>query len=201
MKWDLNPRRMNVKRKADQMEDIENKIEVKSKNAKIKCICHKITNKKNLIKCSLCSTSQHLKCVFKQSIVSDEEVREYLCPLCWKSSQKPVEAKTTFIATPASIKSQWKDEINRHISDKSFKVLMYDGIANGWVSPTELAKYDAIITDFNILSKELYFSETSSRSLRHDKKFEYPPSPLCFVRWWRVVLGLLYLHRYLNNES
>jgi E3 ubiquitin-protein ligase SHPRH len=65
---------------------------------------------------------------------------------------------------------------------------MYKGISNGWVSPTELSTYNVVITDFTTLSKELYFASSADRSLRKDKKFEYPLSPLMCVRWWRVVL-------------
>lgn len=79
---------------------------------------------------------------------------------------------------------------------------MYNGISSGWISPSEIAKYDAVITDFNTLSKELYFSDTSSsdRALRHDKKFEYPPSPLTSIRFWRVVLDEAQMVENKNNR-
>lgn len=182
----MNPRRSGTKRNFSELEKEDKSPVTMSRN--VKCVCYKTNRIKNMITCEKCSTAQHIKCVF-QSEVTQEDRDSYLCPFCWKLEGRLVEGKATIIVTPASIKSQWKDEIQRHISDKSFKTLVYTGISNGWVSPTELAKYDAVLTDFATLSKELYFSDlTNDRSLRHGKKFEYPQSPLNSVRWWRVVL-------------
>lgn len=156
----------------------------------IKCMCNKQNKRqdvKKLISCTNCWYQQHIKCVFQREI-TNEDRDCYMCPFCWKASERIIEAKTTIIVTPAAIKSQWQDEIKRHINDENFKVLIYEGINKCWVSPVELAKYDAVLTDFNILSQELYFAETISRELRHDKKFENPPSPLSSVLFWRVVL-------------
>ncbi|CRL06169.1 CLUMA_CG018880, isoform A [Clunio marinus] len=184
----MNPRK-GVKRGAEEIEDV---VEMQSKKPELKCICfknvmkQKLPNKK-LIRCIQCLCYQHLKCVFSHD-VTEESFQSYICPFCWKSSGRIIQSSATIIVTPLSIKSQWKDEIMRHVSDKSFKTLMYDGITHGWVSPTELATYDAVITDFTTLSRELYFAETFDRSLRHSKKFEYPTSPLACVQWWRVVL-------------
>lgn len=194
----MNPLRAGTKRKAIEMED-EDKLPAQMSKI-VKCICHSKNRIKKMITCENCFTAQHDKCVF-QGEITQEDRNSYMCPFCWKLEGKIVDAKTTIIVTPASIKSQWKDEIQRHISDKSFKTLTYTGISNGWVSPTELAKYDAILTDFNTLSKELYFSDTSNdRSLRHGKKFEYPPSPLTSVRWWRVVLDEAQMVENKNNR-
>ena len=194
----MNPRRMGKKRKASEMEgDVKLPVPM-SRN--VKCVCHENNRIKKMVTCKTCQTAQHIKCVF-QGEVTEEDRDNYTCPFCWKFGGQLVEAKTTIIVTPSSIKSQWKDEIQRHISDKSFKTLIYTGISNGWVAPTELAKYDAVLTDFNTLSKELYFSDlTNDRSLRHGKKFEYPPSPLTSVRWWRVVLDEAQMVENKNNR-
>jgi E3 ubiquitin-protein ligase SHPRH len=111
-----------------------------------------------------------------------------MCPNCWKSSEKVIDSATTIIVTPLSIKNQWISEFKRHLADPNFKVLSYQGISNGWISPDDLAQYDCIVTDFNTLSKELYFAETIDRQLRTAKKFEYPPSPLIHVKFFRVIL-------------
>lgn len=198
----MNPKKSGTKRTAVALANEEDDVKRK---AVIRCICHK-NEKKNskktdLIVCRNCVTSQHLKCVFKKDILRCDDSL-YLCPLCWKSENRIIDSKTTLIVTPSSIKSQWKDEIAKHIGDKSFKTLMYDGISNGWVGPNELTQYDAIITDFNTLSKELYFFDVnaSDRNLRNGKKFEYPPSPLTYLNWWRVVLDEAQLVENKNNR-
>ena len=185
----MNPRRTGIKRKSeDEIEVTPDKDEGKVSKLKLRCICHKPTQKLNSITCKKCWTSQHIKCVFQTSI-SEEDRNKYKCPFCWKKSKDIIDSPTTLIIMPASIKTQWKDEIQRHVKDNSFKLLIYNGISNGWISPHELVKYDAILTDFNTLSSELYFSDPAvqSRQLRHPKKFEFPPSPLTAVRFWRVV--------------
>jgi E3 ubiquitin-protein ligase SHPRH len=57
-----------------------------------------------------------------------------------------------------------------------------------WISPYDLAKYDCIVTDFTTLSKELYFTETTDRTLRQTKKFVYPSTPLLQMNFWRIIL-------------
>jgi E3 ubiquitin-protein ligase SHPRH len=194
----MNPRRMGTKRKVSEIEDTEKAPVPMSRN--VKCICHNNNRIKNMITCENCSTAQHIKCVFQKEVTQDDR-DSYLCPFCWKLEGKLIDAKTTIIVTPASIQSQWNDEIQRHISDKSFNTLTYTGISNGWVSPTELAKYDVVLTDFNTLSKELYFSDIrNDRALRYGKKFEYPPSPLTSVCWWRVVLDEAQMVENKNNR-
>lgn len=180
----MNRFQASHKRKSSELNDVVN-LPDKALRLKVKCICHKNDNKKGtLISCTQCSTTQHLKCVFQRK-TTQSDIQDYLCPYCWKTSEKIVEGKTTIIVTPSSITTQWRDEFQRHISDNSFKTLMYTGISDGWVSPRELTKYDAVITDFNTLSRELYFCKIEERSLRHDKKFDYPASPLTSVLWWR----------------
>lgn len=184
----MNPRpKRGVKRKSDDFEDIPLKtVQILNnfKGAIVKCICHK-NEKKNqeLIKCTMCFNTQHKACVGEV-----ENIFEYVCPICYKSTNKIIESHTTMIVSPTSIKRQWMSEIQRHVQDKSFKVLLYNGIGNGWISPEELAKYDIVITDFATLSRELYFAESIDRQLRQTKKFEYPPSPLIHVQFWRVIL-------------
>jgi E3 ubiquitin-protein ligase SHPRH len=156
----------------------------------LQCVCNKEVkrvNLKALIICSHCNTAQHVKCVFTRE-VRDEEKNTYLCPLCWKSTNKIVEVSSTIIVAPASIKNQWKSEIHRHVKNENFKVLLYNGISNGWISPDELGTYDCVITDFNTLSKELYFTNTYDRDLRQSKKYPNPQSPLILTKWWRVIL-------------
>lgn len=205
----MNPRRL--KRKFEEV-DRENVKQLHGiSGAPVKCICHekekRKSKKKKTIECPLCNTSQHIACMFQgRNDLSEDDRNDYLCPICWKLSGKVIQAKTTIIVTPASIKNQWKEEVHKHvrhdIEGKTFTVLMYDGISSGWISPPELGKYDIVITDFNTLSRELYFSDRNAneRSLRHERKFEYPPSPLTSVEWWRVVLDEAQMVENKNNR-
>lgn len=181
----MNPRKL--KRKFEEVEDSNIIFETSTKQSgRVKCICQSQKSKKKMIDCTSCQTRQHKSCVLRYEISLEDD---YMCPFCWKASGKFVESQTTLIVTPSSIKNQWKEEIQKHVADTSFKTLMYSGIGSGWISPNEMAKFDVIITDFNTCSRELYFcGETGDRSLRHDKKFEYPPSPLKAINFWRVVL-------------
>lgn len=202
----MNPKKSGLKRSNEALEDGLDMNKLKQSSI-IRCICNnnikskRTKSARTLIVCRNCRTCQHESCVFqKDTLRSDESL--YLCPLCWKTENKIIESKTTFIVTPASIKNQWKDEILKHIGDRSFKTKFYEGISHGWVGPNELSLYDVIITDFNILSRELYFSDTNAndRSRRNEKKFEYPPSPLTYINWWRVVLDEAQLVENKNNR-
>lgn len=187
----MNTRKKGTKRslRNDMTEEALERLKPTKKHT-VKCVCHYENNKikkDNKIICTNCFTAQHITCVFQREITDDDK-KNYICPHCWKSSEKVIDSRTTIIVTPLSIKNQWMSEFKRHIADKSFKVLSYQGISNGWISPEELRTYDCIVTDFKTLSKELYFTETIDRQLRGAKKFEYPPSPLIHVNWWRVIL-------------
>lgn len=77
------------------------------------------------------------------------------------------------------------------MSSEGFKVLVYDGIKrSGWFSPRELAAYDLILTDYSVLSDELYFLDSIQRPehMRRQPQYMNPKSPLAMVEWWRVCL-------------
>lgn len=148
---------------------------------KLFCIC---TNKKedNLINCTLCNFAQHRKCV------NNEQSEYYICPNCWKS-QDLIEGSATLIVSPFPIKEQWQQEIRRHIPFIDFKILLYNGVKSaGWVSPAVLADYDIVLTDYGIMQNEIYYTDNPTRSLRREKSYIIPDSPLTMVRWWRVCL-------------
>ncbi|XP_055700948.1 E3 ubiquitin-protein ligase SHPRH [Phlebotomus papatasi] len=156
---------------------------------RVQCLCggRLVKNKKKLIKCMKCFKSQHQTCVVR---VAENPPEKYICPDCWKK-EPPVESKATFIVSPASIKKQWESEIIRHIRDPNFRVLVYDGVTNsGWIDPGQLAEYDVVVTDYNVMRSEIYFTNENSRSgtLRHEKKHMNPTSPLPCIHWWRVCL-------------
>ncbi|CAO1410529.1 unnamed protein product [Diamesa serratosioi] len=191
----MNPRR-NLKRKHDpereqELDTLICNTEISTgsieEKLKLKCICGKTSksNNKLLLTCSKCKNFQHEDCVNKNK----DQLTTYICPNCWKLSDTIIDSGCTIIVTPSTLKHQWKDEIEKHISKVNFKVLMYEGLSKGgWISPMELKDYDVIITDYKTLQSELYYFESQSKNLRQQKKFVYPPCPLVSIKWWRVVI-------------
>lgn len=71
------------------------------------------------------------------------------------------------------------------------QVLIYNGIKqSGWISPTDLSTYDVVLTDYNIMKTEIYYSESNKREtvMRSERRYIIPTSPLTMINWWRVVL-------------
>lgn len=163
----------------------------KDKKRSFKCICRNGIVR-NLILCNQCQQFQHLKCVQKNRVVNSKETDDnYICPQCW-TSLDVIESKATLIVTPHSIKKQWESEIAKHVGDReNFRVLIYEGVSKfGWISPLDLAEFDVVIVDYNVLRSEIYFTTANSRegSLRHERKHMNSTSPLPLIKWWRVCL-------------
>ncbi|XP_055613761.1 transcription termination factor 2 [Uranotaenia lowii] len=59
----------------------------------------------------------------------------------------------TIIVCPASLMRQWESEINTRVARNSLAVSVYHG-SNRDVKPRHLAKYDVVITTYNIASRE-----------------------------------------------
>lgn len=59
-----------------------------------------------------------------------------------------------------------------------------------WTNPYELGSYDIVLTDYNTLQTEFYYSDPnpSDRKLRHPPRFITARSPLLSVHWWRICL-------------
>lgn len=161
---------------------------VNSKTVKIHCICFRTSSKLKMIMCNECETAQHLDCVMQHAKFY-ESYDHYECPDCWKKSGRIIESKATLIVSPLAIKYQWMSEIQRHVKDSSFRVFIYDGVKNsGWISPRELASYDVVLTDYNVLSSEIYFTKITERHLRRPSKCAKPVSPLPMIQWYRTCL-------------
>uniref|UniRef100_A0A182PQI4 Helicase C-terminal domain-containing protein n=1 Tax=Anopheles epiroticus TaxID=199890 RepID=A0A182PQI4_9DIPT len=126
--------------------------------------------------------------------------RRYICPECWRS-EPMVKSGATIIVTPASIKLQWMSEIRKHVSDPNFRVFVYNGIADSWISPLDLASYDVVLTDYNILQPEIYLLPENERTSRHEKRFLRVPSPLTLIRWWRVCLDEAQMVESVNKNA
>lgn len=162
-------------------------LEPKNQSADLLCVCSS-KSKRNLVRCRHCDRYQHAHCVSK----GQTDLVDYQCPECWSKVTTIIPSAATFIVSPPSIKMQWQKEIEKHVSlDEGFKVLVYDGIkGSGWWSPSDLASYDIILTDYNVLRDELYYLESTNRPehMRRKPQFMIPKSPLTMVEWWRVCL-------------
>ncbi|KAI1096887.1 SNF2 family N-terminal domain-containing protein [Rostrohypoxylon terebratum] len=99
-----------------------------------------------------------------------------------------IASGATLIVTPLALKNQWISEFDKHAPH--LNVVVYEGLKGfneNMVS--ELAGKDVVITTYNVLQAEIHFTvETPERSLRHEKKYDPPKSPLTHICWWRVCL-------------
>lgn len=171
--------------------------------AEFKCTCTKFGSHdpKKLIQCIMCHRTQHRRCVLKHVI--EPNVKKYICPDCWQY-EAPVQSSATFIVSPASIKMQWFVEIEKHIVGSGLKVLIYDGInKTGWISPVELASYDVVLTDYNVMASEIHFTNCNKtdRQMRNPSRFMNLPSPLLMIDWWRVCLDEAQMVETSNNQA
>lgn len=78
--------------------------------------------------------------------------------------------RSTLIVCPLSVFSTWTTQLEEHTKRGSFKVYMYYGERTN--DPTELSKYDIVLTTYNTLGSELNCSH----------------SPINEVEWLRVIL-------------
>ena len=104
---------------------------------------------------------------------SDEEWADYKTPLRHKGG--------TLVVCPASLLSQWESEINNRCKRGMLSVLVYHG-TNRENVPKRLAKYDVVITTYNILTREF-----KARSMVYK------------IHWERVTLDEAHIVR--NHKS
>lgn len=97
-------------------------------------------------------------------------------------------SKATLIITPSTILDQWLSEIDLHVP--SLKVFHYQGIrkSNGLKSAKIFLDCDIVVTSYSDLRFELLYTESHSRTLRHEKRHVSPKSPLIDVCWWRICV-------------
>ncbi|RAL08676.1 putative SNF2 family helicase/ATPase [Aspergillus homomorphus CBS 101889] len=98
----------------------------------------------------------------------------------------------TLIITPPAILEQWKEELLLHAP--ALRVFHYEGINRHQEVPEKsliemLAGHDVVLTTYNVLSREIHYSENApERNLRHQKRFKPRRSPLVQIHWWRTCL-------------
>lgn len=145
----------------------------------VQCVCGH-SSKRDSVACCDCGKIQHRKCM-------GFSTGSYRCPQCW-CSQPLIEIGATLIVSPTSLRKQWCTEICKHVAG-DFKVLVYGGSAVTPIYPTELAKYDVVITTYGVLQTDLRLTEEDKDfSLRHQRKYSAPKSSLTRVKWWRLCL-------------
>ncbi|CAG9815357.1 unnamed protein product [Phaedon cochleariae] len=147
----------------------------------VQCICGS-TSEEGTVECDCCGKYQHQECLgYKKSL------GRYLCPQCWMN-EPLLESGATLIVTPATLRAQWCKEICRHLQG-DLKVLQYDGFNATPVYPTQLKQYHIVVTTYNVLQNELRLTENGQAiSLRRERKYSHPGSPLTRIKWWRLCL-------------
>lgn len=132
--------------------------------------------------CILCGVFSHPDCLNYKG-----ERGHFKCLQC--CTKHPIESSCTLIVTPASICSQWRDEITKHMkSSTDLRVHIYNGY--GEFRAFELAQLDVCITTYEVLASELdhVFAFETMRQLRRPQRYLNVPSPLQCIKWWRVCL-------------
>ncbi|KAI9206746.1 SNF2 family N-terminal domain-containing protein [Polychytrium aggregatum] len=122
------------------------------------------------------------------------------------SYQTPAEAfgcsyplkpsRATLVVCPLSIISNWEEQIDSHVKNKSFRVYVYHGPGRN-SNIDFLASHDIVITTYSVLSIE--FSKPA-----RDKKKGYQTSgnevsPLLSIHWYRVVLDEAHMIKDVNT--
>jgi len=82
----------------------------------------------------------------------------------------PKDCKTTLLVVPLALADQWRREI---LEKTVLKAYVHHGPKRE-MNPTQLAKYDVVITTYDTVSSEYH---------------KYNGGVLLKIDWWRVVLG------------
>ncbi|XP_067099259.1 E3 ubiquitin-protein ligase SHPRH isoform X1 [Osmerus mordax] len=161
---------------------------------RFECICGELglVDYKARVQCLNCQLWQHAECVnYKEESLG---TTPFYCPHCLVA-MTPVPTGATLIISPSSICHQWVEEITRHISCSSLRVLVYQGVKkHGFIQPRMLAEQDVVITTYDVLRSELNYvdiphsNSKDGRRFRYQKRYMAVPSPLVAVEWWRICL-------------
>lgn len=94
-----------------------------SSDYRFECICGELgqMDQKARVQCLNCHLWQHAKCVNYEE--KNVKIKPFYCPHCLVAME-PVSTRATLIISPSSICHQWVDEINRHVSSSSLRVLV-----------------------------------------------------------------------------
>ncbi|KAL1880224.1 hypothetical protein VTK73DRAFT_6052 [Phialemonium thermophilum] len=100
----------------------------------------------------------------------------------------------TLLITPSTLLDQWLSELERHAPH--LKVMHYPGsriLGKNHITEEEmvqlLSAHDVVVTTFEVLRYEVHMAiEPPPRSIRRERKYERPKSPLVQLSWWRVCI-------------
>ena len=100
----------------------------------------------------------------------------------------------TLIIAPSSLLDQWMAELKKHAP--KLNVTYYSGfksfVRNKKDEATaikHLASSDVVMTTYEVLRPEVHLAlEPPARSMRGEKRYERPKSPLMELSWWRVCI-------------
>ncbi|ORY31199.1 hypothetical protein BCR33DRAFT_685256, partial [Rhizoclosmatium globosum] len=107
-----------------------------------------------------------------------------------------VKSQGTLIVCPLSTVQNWEEQFAAHVKPNTVKICIYHG-PNRIQNPQELAKYDIVITTYNLLSieygKDIKSGSTSTKNKggSHNDMSQTPitvNSTLQLVNWYRIVL-------------
>ncbi|RYO84363.1 hypothetical protein DL766_007650 [Monosporascus sp. MC13-8B] len=107
------------------------------------------------------------------------------------TAQNVRTSSATLIVTPATLRKQWVSEFAKHAPN--LRVMVYDGMkrfkGDDGDLVTEMTGHDVVITTYNVLQAEIHFAEPPpERSMRQERRYQRPRSPLVQLSWWRVCL-------------
>ncbi|XP_067124798.1 E3 ubiquitin-protein ligase SHPRH [Centruroides vittatus] len=184
--------------KDDDYTEINGFDKLESNHEFLECLCGALENEfeyKVKLQCENCGLWQHLECIEKKYHPNYNALEKHYCPHCWVLPSRGLyTSRATLIVTPTCIKYQWEEEIEKHVKQKSLRVLVYYGVHSQFIPPPVLADYDIVLTTYSVLRRELNYvdlphsNDDSGRRFRNPKRFMTIPSPLLSIEWWRICL-------------
>lgn len=107
----------------------------------------------------------------------------------------------TLVVCPVSVISSWLDQLQSHLREGTFKVLVYHG-SNRVRTAKQVCEHDVVITTYETLSADCRDSTTApstSKSPAHKKRAEN--GPLFGVDWHRVVFDEAHVLRNMRSSK
>ncbi|KAJ3032043.1 UNVERIFIED_CONTAM: hypothetical protein HDU68_008076 [Siphonaria sp. JEL0065] len=126
----------------------------------------------------------------------DDEPEDDVMPVRDDDDSSLYPSQGTLIVCPLSTVQNWEEQFGAHVKPNTVKICVYHG-PNRLQDPKELAKYDIVITTYNLLSIE-YGKDIKSGSMSVKNSggayndVTHTPitvnSTLQLVKWYRIVL-------------
>ena len=175
------------------------------------CGCEEIQT--SWILCQKCRKHRHTSCCGFEDTLPESLPESFVCYSCIAtqivclpkdSTIRPIG--NTLLVIPATLISQWKDQIDFH-TDRRLKVTLYlsgdkkqissvtggahvKHLASEYYTnshPFALMAHDIVITTFESLSAELDTTVSKFVGSNLNRRYEILPSPIVGIRWNRIV--------------